>query len=200
MQPNVFNASTDVEGFLSAHIAGTQLGAALPASDCALLARELAPLWHEAVDTVRSPHARPAHVAGLRWVIRDEDLKLFDTILDGVKTSAGAGFFVLAGLTPIGATAAAIGIAAAFLKLIYNARKKGAFLSERDYSLIATLLSEPAGLTEEEILVRLSSAESGWTVAMVRESLAALADVSTASGRVSMVWKSADGRWRTAGL
>jgi transposase-like protein len=35
--------------------------------------------------TVQEIASKPAHIAALRWVIRDDDLKLLDSILDGLK-------------------------------------------------------------------------------------------------------------------
>src|SRR5258705_12288435 len=62
------------------------------------LAADLLSLWMEKVETVRPPGSRPAHVAALKWVIRDDDLKILDTVLESLKASAGAGFFVFANI------------------------------------------------------------------------------------------------------
>jgi len=136
----------------------------------------------------------------LRWVIRNDDLKLLDSVLDGLKTSAGAGFFVLGGLTVTGLTVATAGLFAGFLKLAYNAVSKGAILSSRDYSLIAALFGQSAGLTDQEILDRLIATEPGWTIEDVRERLTMLGETPSRSGKISLVWKSTDARWRTAGV
>src|SRR5271165_1358003 len=78
----------------------------LEVETCDSLARELITLWREPdPSAVRPPGARGAHVAAFRWVIRDDDLKVVDSILDGLKASAGAGFFVVAGVVGTAITA-----------------------------------------------------------------------------------------------
>ncbi len=165
-----------------------------------LAARDLLSIWAQQAETVQPVRGRPAHIAALRWVIRDDDLKLLDAILDGMKASAGAGFFILGGLTVTGTAAAAAAIFAGMLKLAYNALSKGATLSVPDYSVIAVLFAQSGGLTDQEILDRLSTSEPNWTIDQVRERLAALGEIPSRSGKISLVWKGADGRWRTAGV
>jgi hypothetical protein len=180
---------------------GRQLAETTPTpSGLSLAARDLLAIWAQPVETVQPGRSRPAHVAALRWVIRDDDLKLLDSILDGLKASAGAGFFILGGLTVTGTAVAAAGILAGTLKLAYNAASKGATLSASDYSVIAALFGQSVGLTDQEILDRLSTSEPNWTIDQVRERLAALGEMPSRSGKVSLVWKAADGRWRTAGV
>jgi hypothetical protein len=165
-----------------------------------LTARDLLSIWAEPEETVQPGRSRPAHIASLRWVNRDDDLKLLDSILDGLKASAGAGFFILGGLTVTATAVAAAGLLAGILKLAYNALSKGAILSPRDYSVIAALFGQTSGLTDQQILDRLLSSEQDWTLEQVREHLEALGEIPSRSGKISLVWKSTNGRWRTAGV
>jgi len=182
-------------------ILGRQLSAMAPTQPAlSLVARDLLSIWAEPVETVQPGRSRPAHIAALRWVIRDDDLKLLDSILDGLKASAGAGFFILGGLTVTGTTVAAVSLLAGTLKLTYNAISKGVTLSARDYSVIAALFGQSGGLTDQEILDRLLTAEPNWTLEQVREHLVALGEMPSRTGKISLIWKSSDARWRTAGV
>jgi hypothetical protein len=58
------------------------------------------PIWEEAQQIVRAPGAKGLQIPAIRWVIPDDDLRLFDAILDGVKAAAGTGFFFLAVQSP----------------------------------------------------------------------------------------------------
>jgi len=165
-----------------------------------LLARDLITIWVKQIETIQPKRSRPAHIAGLRWVIRSDDLKLLDSILDGLKVSAGAGFFILGGLTPTGTVVAAAGLFASFLKLTFNAVSKGAVLCPRDYSVIATLFGQSTGMTNQDILDHLSNVESDWTLTEIDERLTKLSEIPCQSGKIAMVWKSFDARWRTAGI
>lgn len=169
-------------------------------SGLSLAARDLLSIWAQPVETVQPGRSRPAHIAAFRWVIRDDDLKLLDSILDGLKASAGAGFFIFGGLTMTGTAVVAAGILAGTLKLAYNAVSKGAMLSARDYSVVAALFGQSGGLTDQEVLDRLSDSESNWTIDQVRERLAALGEMPSRSGKISLVWKAPDDRWRTTGV
>jgi hypothetical protein len=193
----VGEASTYICDFLESRLPN----GGLSSKDRLSLAGDLTSIWAESVKTVRPGLGSGAHIASLRWVIRDDDLKLLDSILDGLKASAGAGFFILAGRTVTGSTVAAVSILAAFLKLAYNALTKGAILSPRDYSVIATLFNETNGLTEKEILDRLLSSEPNWTAEQVTECVVKLTRLPSGSGKVTLVWKSDDdGRWRVTGV
>jgi hypothetical protein len=132
-------------------------------------------------------------------VIRDDDLKVLDTILDGLKASAGAGFFVLADLKPTATVVAAAGLLAGLVKLAYNAVSKGVVLSPADYSLLAILSKHRDGLSEEQLLDKLQQTSPDWTAEKVAAALVDLSEAASRSGKIALAWKSA-GKWRLAGV
>jgi len=164
------------------------------------VAGDLLSLWEEEVETVRVPGSRPTHIAALKWVIRNDDLKILDTVLDGLKASSGAGFFVLADRSISASIVAAAGLFAGVVKLAYNAVSKGVVLSSRDYSIIAALFDQDDGLTKEDLLSRLLLTQSNWTIDDVQTGLASLSETPSRNGKIQLVWKSADDRWRTTGV
>jgi hypothetical protein len=200
MEQIEFNSAEKVTEYVSNFLRQRFPKTSLPPEALSLVARDMSPIWEELSETVRPARSRPAHVASFKWVIRNDDLKLLDSVLDGLKASAGVGFFILAGVTVTGGTVAAAGILAGFLKLAYNAASKGAILSTRNYSIIATLFGQPAGLTDQEILDRLLTTEPSWTIEEIREGLTMLSEIPSRSGKISLVWKSADAQWRTTGV
>lgn len=169
----------------------------LTVEDRALIASELLPLWQAPLDTVRPARGRPAHVAAFHWVIRDDDLKLLDSIIEGIKVAATAGFF----LVPLGSTAlgvAVAGLATAFLKVAYNAWTRGVKLTPKDYALFASLKQSQAGVTVEDLAVKFGSQDEAWTPDAVRAGLTRLMEAPSPSGRIGLVWQT-EGRWRVAG-
>ena len=200
MEQAEFDSSDKATECLSDLLTSKLSGTSPSAIPVDLVAQDLLSIWASPLETVQPGRSRPAHIAGLRWVIRNDDLKLLDSILDGLKASAGAGFFLLGGLTMTGTAVAAAGLLAGFLKLAYNASSKGAILDARDYSVIAAMFGHPAGFTKEEILERLSVKEPDWTIDEVGKHLDRLSETPSRSGKIALVWKSADEKWRTAGV
>ncbi len=164
------------------------------------LAREVVAMWIAPEETIQPRWSRPAHIAKFKWVIRDEDLKLLDSILDGMKAAAGANFFVLASSSLSGGTVAAVGIFACFLKLAYNARKKGVSLDPRAYSVFEVLSERRVGLTDKEILVALVEKDPSWTFEDVHRTLNTLSEAESSSGKIQLVWKKSDETWRLNGV
>jgi hypothetical protein len=193
-----FTRADDVIAFVASHLEGRLSD--LPTSANAAAAEQLSSIWSQPIQSVRPPGGRPAHIAALRWVIRDDDLKVLDTVLDGLKASAGAGFFVLTDLKPTAVVVAAVGLLAGVVKLAYNAASKGVVLSPDDYSIISALLKHKDGLTEEQLLEELRPADPGWTPEKTRSELARLAEAPSRSGKIALVWKTPDSKWRTTGL
>lgn len=200
MEAVEFDKNEDASAYLAGFLATRLSDSSVSSGSIPLLAQDLLSVWAVPVETVRPPNVRPAHIAGLKWVIRDEDLKVLDSILDGVKASAGAGFFAMAGITAVPHVVAGVGITAAFLKLAYNAVTKGVRLSPEDYSILATVIGKPSGLLAEEIYDRLAKVEPNWTVEAISQRLTSLTEIPNKSGKIALVWKSADNRWRTTGV
>jgi hypothetical protein len=170
------------------------LPSAVPAHD---LAAELMPLWKRPTETIAAPGSRPAWLPG-KIVVRDEDLKLLDAVLDGLKASVGVGFF-LSGAPAVASATAATGIAAVLIKLIYNAAMKGVALNGRSHAVLAALAAHRGGLTAVEIAELLAPDDPTLNTAAVNEILIGLSAAPARSGKVALVWE-ASGRWRTTGV
>ncbi len=189
---NVASAAAAVSGTL-----GSKLSAIVPGGmDSDVLARELIAIWSVPVETVQPRRNRPAHVARLRWVIRNEDLKLFDSVLDGLSASSAVGLF-LSDSWDKGSAVAIVAMLAKLLKLSYNAVKKGVVLDGRAFAVMAVLIQQSGGLTDEQILAHVSPKQDDWTLAQVRQVLAELGSAASRSGKIALVWQSTDQTWRT---
>ncbi len=202
MEQVEFNSTDEATEYVADFLRNRLPETSLPPDLPSLVAQNLLPMWAKPAETVQPVRGRPAHVTRFRWVIRNEDLKLLDSVLDGLKASAAVGFFLIPAVSAAAALAAAAGIFAGLLKLAYNVVIKGAILSARNYSIIAALFNRPDGLTDQEILDQLIVAEPKlvWTIEDVREGLTMLSEIPSRSGKISLVWKSTDGRWRTTGV
>lgn len=199
MSVREYTNADEVIVLIASHLAGKLSALPTPPGAMRLTATELSTIWSEPIQSVRPPGSRPAHIAALRWVIRDDDLKILDTILDGLKASAGAGFFVLADLKPTAAVVAAAGLLAGLVKLAYNAVSKGVVLSPPDYSMLAVLSKHGDGLSEEQLLEKLLQTGSDWTPEKIAAGLVNLSEAASRSGKIALAWKSA-GKWRLAGV
>ncbi len=82
-----------------------------------------------------------------RYVIKNEDLPVFESLFDGLKTAAGANFFLTGTKEDINKTwAAAIGVFNTLYKLYKNARNKGKALSSLEFQVLLCLKKYPEGL------------------------------------------------------
>jgi hypothetical protein len=200
MEQAEFNRAEDAIAYISEFLSRRLQDRSLSAGVSLLVAQDLVSIWAKPAETINPRRSSPAHLADLNYVIRNDDLKLLDSTLDGLKASAAAGFFILAGVGITGTAVATVGMLAGFLKLAYNAVTKGAILSKHNYSILAALFGEPAGLTDQAILDRLLTTEPDWTIEGIRDGLTMLTEVPSRSGKIAMVWKSTDARWRTTGI
>src|SRR5262249_27535021 len=83
-----------------------------------------------------------------RWVIRDADVDLFDTIKDGALL-----FCVFTQVAP--ASSAAISFGVALSRLLWTLHRRGAKLSRRAACVFTALRAAKNGLTPKEIAERL---------------------------------------------
>ena len=200
MTPGEYMIADEAVTVIALYISQKMADSALPSGLYDVIAADLLPLWMKKAATVHPPGSRPTHVAALRWVIRDDDLRILDTVLDSLKVSAGAGFFVLPNIASTATIVAAAGLFTGIVKLAYNATSKGVALSPHHYSIISTLFGQRDGLTDEDLLSRLLRSQDDWTIDGVRAGLATLSEAPSRSGKIALVWKSADDRWRTTGV
>jgi hypothetical protein len=199
MGTHTFESEAELQSFLADHLTTTTTPTRgfSDQSQAALLS-SLAPLWSEPSDPT-APRTR-ASISALRWVIRDEDLKLLDAIISGITLSASAGFLLSAVVSPSAMSTAIINITVALMKLLYNAHQKGATLSKEDFALISLLKSKPDGLQEQEISSQLAAAGINCPPEELRRRLRSLLEVPTRSGKTALVWESAEHIWRSSGV
>lgn len=82
----------------------------------------------------------------IRYVIKNEDLPIFESLFDGLKTAAGADFFMKASTGDINSIwAAAIGIFSSLFKLYKNIRNKGKILPVLQFHILVCLKNYPEG-------------------------------------------------------
>jgi hypothetical protein len=113
---------------------------------------------------------------GVRWVIRDDDLKLWDT------------FFKAAG--------AAVGVLAALFAVVRAIWKKGISLTEEQHVVLMALHNHGSRVTTEALAGIL-----GWDVERTKAVLNALTKMPCADGTVvAVVGQDGHGLWATAGV
>jgi len=82
-----------------------------------------------------------------RYVIRNEDLPVFESLFDGLKAAAGANFFLTGTKEDINKTwVAAIGVFSTLYKLYKNIRNKGKILPSLEFQVLLCLKNNPEGL------------------------------------------------------
>lgn len=82
-----------------------------------------------------------------RYVIKNEDLPVFESLFDGLKTAAGANFFMAVSTEDTNKTwAAAIGVFSTLYKLYKNVKNKGKSLPFLDFQVLLCLKNYPEGL------------------------------------------------------
>ena len=148
----------------------------------------------------RPPGASPALVRHARWVIRDDDLKLLDALLDGVKASASAGFFHSLDVKDPTKWASLAAILAALFKIIQQATTKGARLDARYFQVVAELHSSD-GLKRDQLLARLRAHDSTWTSEELDSVLQRLSKYPTRDGSTRAFVSERPGEvWSAAGV
>lgn len=81
------------------------------------------------------------------YVIKNEDLPILESLFDGLKTAAGADFFMKASSGNANTMwAAAIGIFSTLFKLYKNLKNKGKTVTSRQFQILMALNNYPEGL------------------------------------------------------
>ena len=148
------------------------------------------------VELLGTATAAPATIKKYRYVIRSEDLKLAESVLDAINKLIPTGLLI-AVAKPTALPIAAASIVIDALKLLKRLRDKGAVLGVRAYTVLSLLKSEgPTPL--ERLLTLLRAYDQSWTDSELNGVLAQLKSYPTRSGSpVALVTASADGReWR----
>jgi hypothetical protein len=189
----VQSAATD---YLAAHLP-QQLSAVYGSSEKAAAAL-IENFEQPTFSAAPSGESRRAVIPSLRWVIRDEDLGLFDS-LSKVMQAAATGAAVLA---PIGSPALAavpptIEMVTQFIKIALAIRAKGAILDEAELRVLMTLRQHRDGLSVHQLKEGLPANVPFDSDADLEKVLHRLEKYPTRSGDVSLVWRSAAGFWHT---
>jgi hypothetical protein len=142
----------------------------------------------------------PALVKRYRWVIRNDDLNLLDSILEGVKGSASAGFFFAAGVAEAAKWGAVVGLVSALFKICRSILLRGQQLSPDLFTaLVALKNGGPA--TVDELSTRLATADAKWSAALVTTVLDSLKSLPMGDGTVrQLVAKGENERWQVSGV
>jgi biotin operon repressor len=131
-------------------------------------------------------------VKGLKWVIRDDDLKLFDAFIKAVSAAAAAGFFMKADIPATAMTS----LVTTVCTLVYNVARKGAKLTDAQCQTLLALKAHNAAVTESVL-----ASELGISEAEVGETLSHLKAVRLADGTVvAIVAQDGGKRWMAAGV
>jgi hypothetical protein len=196
-QDHVFETRQAAEQFATTHI-----GTSWNAADAEILAflGETEVVRHENVPRIVPPGAAPVLIPHFRWVIKNEDLALMDTIFDGVRSAASAGFFVVTGVGHVTEWAAIAGLVATIFKASRNAVRKGKVLEPDTYAVLSTVKAI-GPLSERTIFESLHSRDEKWTLEAVHSALVALKAMPMNSGEPrQLVSEDSAGEWRAAGL
>ena len=194
---HVFETREAAEQFAATHIRNF-----LDASNAEILTllEETQLVGRENLARTAPPGASPVLVPHFRWVIKNEDLALMDAILDGVRSAASAGFFVVTGVGQIAEWAAIAAVAASIFKLCRNAIRKGKTLEPDTYAVLSTV-KELGPISESAVFESLRAHDGKWTADAVRSALVALKAMPMNSGEPrQLVSEDSAGEWRTAGL
>jgi hypothetical protein len=135
-----------------------------------------------------------------RWIIKDDDLQLLESLTRGAQAAAGAGFFA-AGMPSTTVVAAAVGVAVAVFKMIRQVLRKGARVEQRQREILLLLKANPKGMTADQLLAALNaSAKANWSLAEVETELTKLEKVRLSDGTVvAFVAVATDRTWSCAG-
>lgn len=187
----------DDEDALQQFVAASLKGSGLPLAEIGKSASKLG-FDREAIPPPPRPDGLGFIIPRYRWIIRDDDLKLLDAVSEGFKSAGAAGFFFHA--VHGGPLASAIGgIVVASVRLVRQARNKGAIVSPAELRILIVLKTNPDGLTPPEVAAILSQSVPT-TDADVRQVLNRLAKYAVGDGSTTpFVAEDGDGRWRVNG-
>lgn len=133
-----------------------------------------------------------------RWVIRNQDIALLDslgTILQGTATLAALAFAT--GTALLAPLAPAMAILYQLLKTAMVMRSKGVVLEQLDFQVLCVLREQPSGLTASETRKRLAKGAHVVDTGQVQACLERLAKYPSRTGEVALAWQGADNRWRS---
>ncbi len=194
MSEAVFYSEADCAQYLRTSSNGSTLA---PEVNVALSAA-LTPCFEE------PPKSPPPGTLGLmvrRWVVRVDDLKLYDEFVRAVTAAAGATFF----LDQTKVLAAGVGVTGALGSIFRNAWRSSANVTSDEWTILLAIKEKyPLRPQKEELLSILSehrrSDGLAWSEAAVQKTLERLEKYPTRSGVKKFVASDAEGGWGLEGI
>jgi hypothetical protein len=145
-----------------------------------------------------SSNGRRAVFAPARWVIRNQDLDLVNTIGSILQGTATAGTLLhAANAVGAGMIAPALLIATYVSKLVINLYKRGVTLSDFEYRALCAIRESNQGLTADQLANALKRAGIDASPENTQHVLNRLSQYPAASEDISLVWRSHDDHWHT---
>jgi hypothetical protein len=129
-----------------------------------------------------------------RWVIRDDDLELFQ-IVKTAMLAFSAAQFTFTSLSAGGATALAFSAA----QLVRNVFRKGISLDPKQLQLLLVLKASSKPMAAHEIAAALGT-DPNWSGRDVEQELARLRKMQARGGSVSLVEENSDQQWLANGV
>lgn len=127
-----------------------------------------------------------------RWVIRDDDLKLFDNLVKAVSTIITAGVI----LTGEMQTKDIISLVSLACALVYSVVRKGARLTEEQCRVLVALKAHAHAVSEDDLALELGVPVEEATGLLTQLKAIRLADGSVAA----LVAQDGDKLWQAAGV
>lgn len=170
-------------------------------ADIAALIQDVELVSKEADPALPPPNATPVLVKRFRWVIRNDDLNLMDSVLEGLKGAAAAGFFMAARVSAPARLGVLVGLATAILKVVRGAVNRGKHLPA-DFFAVLAALKDRGPATSDELAAKLSSIDAAkWNAAVVQSALESLKAMPMNDGTVrAIVAQGPDKKWVVSGI
>ena len=145
--------------------------------------------------------AAPALSSKLKYVIRDSELQIFESLVDAIKSTASVGFFYVAGVSEPAKWAALIAIFATIYKVGRQALTKGIKLDARHFRVVF-VLNKLGRVKIDELLHNLNEQEDAhWSIETVDSILKDLKETPSLDGTViPLVANDRHGFWWTSGI
>jgi hypothetical protein len=197
--PGFFDSEIDARDFVLIHLAER-----LAADGLAEVELRQLPILEGLIDRTEiagAPSvssASPALVHRFHWVIRTDDLRLVDLVVDAMVKLFGAGLLFVA--IPSAAPAVAVAtIVGEGVKLLSRAREKGARLDPPTFLLLTTLRAN-GPMTAEDLAILLHAIDLSWTREATDATLRRLLTYPARDGSALALVADDSGTWRTTSV
>jgi hypothetical protein len=188
-----FDNATATSSYLEAALAS-----AVTAEFAQTLSKDPSLLKEFGDDGVSFGFTVPAGFGSFRWAIRDEDIKLLESVIAGVTSTGVVGIVTDWGHTPI-PLAVAVTIVGNLFVFFRRISRRGVVLEELEFQVLHALRSSPSGLTLDDIEGRFAYLRLQYDRAAIEGALRALKERRLTGGIVvALAQQAADLRWSAA--